>query len=482
MLRLLNKLFAIILFAVISFSFVSCGFADLRHIEVHIEPEEMDSVLPDQYSPVIIKFNTGMIHNEAEEIVQVFSDLGTIKGDKFWRENELYFLPVSGWTPGIRYTLSLAGTIHSYDGRETRLERYVSFYAVNKNIPPLLEWHSPLNGASAGINNITFEFHFSQSMDRLSAETAIVLEGIGNKNFNWSSDDKMLTVTTDKALTPWLLYRWNIKDTAKSKDGVHLPKTYTGYFTTDLDQVLPYVADIYPVINFNGSWYPTGARIETGLEYGDGIAVSFNKPMGENALKSIRFEPSLTGRTEFLSENSIVYIFTKSPEPETVYSMTILSDTKDSEDLKIGTDYKINFTPNIPYLSVLSFIVVESNTYINDFSIPNKALPVNIDPAEKELSFSIRFSLPFGTEEKQNILQKITLTPFFPKTLSPVALKDIKWISNDRLYMRWEGITVTENANPSFYKILIPGGKNGISSETGIFMKEDMVIYLEAVK
>jgi len=478
MLKQANKLLALLC----AILFASCGFLDLRQVEIQIEPEEIDSLLPDQYSPVILKFNTEMIKKDAEEIIQINSDFGAVKGDKFWRGSELYFIPVSGWTPGIRYTLSLMGILRSSDGRELRLDRYVPFYAVNKNAPPVLEWHYPSNGASVSVNNISFEFHFSQSMEKLSAENALILEGIGNKFFAWSSDDKILTVTTDKALTPWIVYRWNIKDTAKCKDGVPLPKTYTGYFTTDFDQVLPYVTDIYPVINSDGSWYPTGAKIETGLEHGDGIAVSFNKPMGENVLKSIRFEPSLTGRTEYLSESSIVYIFTKSPEPETVYSITISSDTKDSEGLKLGTDYKINFIPNIPYLSVLSLIVDDENLFINDFSEYNNVLPIKIDSKENVLDFSIRFSLPFSLEEKQNILQRITLTPFFPRTLSPVALKNVKWISNDRLHMCWEGITVTESEIPNFYKILIPGGKSGISSETGIFMKEDMVIFLEAVK
>ena len=479
MFRSMNKILFLLL--IFSFFYTSCGFIDLRFITVHIEPEEMDSLLPEKYSPVILKFDTEMIHNEAESIIQINSGLGAVNGDKIWRGNELYFIPISGWTPGIRYTLNLTGTLRSADGRELRLERYVPFYAVNKNTPPMLDWHYPANGASTGVNNLSFEFHFSQSMDKLSAETALILEGVGNKKFQWSSDDKVLTVTIDKALNPWLVYRWNIKDTAKSIDGVPLPKTYTGYFTTDFDQTLPYVKNIYPVMNSNGRWHPTGADIEKGLEYGDSIAVSFNKAMGENVLKSIRFEPSLMGRAEYLTEDSIVYIFSKSPEPETIYTLIVSSEAKDNEGLKIGVDYKINFTPNIPYLNILSF-VVDNDLFIEDFSVSNIVLPVKIDPATGELFFSIRFSFPFNLGNKQNTPQRITLTPFFPKALSPVALKYVNWIFNDRMYMCWEGLTATDSVIPNFYKITIPGGKSGISSDTGIFMKEDLIIYLEAVK
>ena len=481
MLRSANKLQALLCAILFAFIFISCGFVDLRYIDIKIEPGEMDSILPDHYSPVILKFDTEMIKSEAEGIIQINSDLGAVRGDKFWRGNDLYFIPISGWTPGIRYTLNLMGTLRSSDGRELRLERYVPFYAVNKNTPPLLEWHYPLSGASVSANNLKFEFHFSNSMDRLSAETALILEGIGNKTFEWSSDDKILTVTIDRALTPWLVYRWNIKDSAKDINGVPLPKTYTGYFTTDFDQTLPHVTNIFPVIQNKGLWFPTGAEIETGLELGEGIAVSFNKPMGENALKSLRFEPSLTGRTEYLSENSIVYIFTKSPEPETVYTLTVSSDTRDSEGLKIGADHKITFTPNIPYLNVFSF-VIDDEVSIDNFSALNNVLPVKIDPATGELFFSIRFSLPFDFENKQNTPQRITLTPFFPRAISPVALQYVSWISEDRLYMCWEGLSATNGEIPNFYKIVIPGGKGGISPQSGVFMKEDLIIYLEAVK
>ena len=477
MLRQANNLCALLC----AILFASCGFADLRPLGLGVEPGEMNAILRDHYSPVILKFNSEMIKNEAEGIVQINSDLGATRGDMFWRGNDLYFIPISGWTPGIRYTLSLNGTLRSLDGRELRLDRYVPFYAVNRITPPRLEWHSPSMGASVGVNNVKFEFHFSNSMDRLSVETALILEGIGNKTFEWSSDDKILSVAADKALTPWIVYRWNIKDTAKCTDGVPLPKTYTGYFTTDFDKTLPQVTGIYPVINSNGAWFPTGAEIEKGLEPGNGIAVSFNKPMDENALKSFRFEPSLTGKTEYLSEDSIVYIFTKFPEPETVYTLTISGEAKDVEGLKIGADHKINFIPNIPHLNILS-VTVDDEIFIDDFSSFNNVMPVKIDPATGELFFSVRFSMPFSFEEKLNTPQRITLTPFFPRTLSPVSLQYVSWISDDRLYMCWEGLSVTGGEIPNFYKITIPGGKGGISSDAGIYMKGDLIVYLEAVK
>jgi hypothetical protein len=459
---------------------ISCGFIDLHPIGIEIEPDKIDSLLPDSYSPVILKFDTEMQKDDVEGIMQINSGTSSVKGDKYWKENDLYFVPIQGWTAGVRYTLNLAGTIRSVDGREMRIERFVSFYAINKNSPPVLERHSPADGSSIGTNDVVFEFYFSRSMDKHSVESALTLEGIGNKTFEWLDEDKTLKVIPDKSLTPWIIYRWNLKDSAKSIDGVSLPKTYSGFFTTDLDQIFPQVTNVCPALFSDGCWYPTGTDLETGLRSGHGIAVLFNKPMGENVLRSLRFEPSLTGKAEMLSEKSIVYILTKDPEPETTFTLIVSGDTKDSEGIKIGSDYRINFYVDIPYLNILS-VSANDNQFLEDFSTINSILPVYVDQGTGLITLSIHFSLMFSLEEKQNTPQKITLSPFFPRTLPPSALRYIHWISNDRIFMQWEGLKTGDEVS-HYYKLTIPGGKIGICSDTGIFMKEDFILYLEAVK
>jgi hypothetical protein len=361
-----------------------------------------------------------------------------------------------------------------------RIERFVSFYAINKNSPPVLEQYNPADGSSIGTNNTVFEFNFSRSMNKNTVESALTIEGIGHKTFEWSDNDKILKVTPDKVLSPWIMYRWNLKESAKSTDGVPLPKAYSGYFTTDLDQVLPNVTNIYPVLFSDGCWYPAAINLETGLRSGQGIAVLFNKPMGDNVLRSVRFEPSLTGRTEMLSENSIVYIFTKDPDPETTFTLIVSGDTRDSEGLKIGGDYRLNFTVDIPYLNVLS-VASGNGQSIEDFSVISNIFPISVDQGTGIITFSVHFSLMFGLVEKQITPQKITLSPFFPRTLPPIALCYVNWISDDRLLMQWEGLNAG-NEVPHYYKLTIPGGKGGINPNTGIFMKEDIVLFLEAVK
>ncbi|MCL2196191.1 MAG: hypothetical protein FWB77_01105 [Treponema sp.] len=476
MFQLRNNLTVLLCAIIIS----SCGFIDLRPIGITITPDNNDSILQDLYTPLIIKFDTEMKKHETENILQVNSDIGTVSGDKFWDGNSLYFVPVQGWTAGVRHTLNLVGTIQTTDGRDSRVELFISFYAINKNPPPSLERHFPLNGSSIGTNNPALEFYFSCSMDKQTVESALSAEGIGNKTFEWSDEDKNLKVIPDKPYSPWTIYKWNLKESAKSADGIPLPKNYSGFFTTDIDKTLPRVVNAYPVLFSNGSWYPAGINLDTGLFPGYGIGISFNKPMGESVLRSIRFEPSLTGRTEYLSEDSVVYIFTRDPEPDTIFTLIVSGDTKDSEGLKIGGEYKMNFAADIPFLNVSS-ISADNGAEIINFTDADNLMQVKAAQGTGQTLLSINFSLMFGDEEKQKTPQRITLSAFFPKSLKPAALQYVGWISNDRLCMQWEGLTPPDDV-PHYYKLVIPGGKGGISSNMGVYMKEDFILYLEVLK
>jgi hypothetical protein len=458
---------------------VSCGFVDLRPIGIQIEPGRSDSLLPDAYSPVIVSFDTAMEKIEAEGILQISSDRGMVSGDRFWKGDNLYFVPIQGWTAGVRYTLSLSGIIRSIDGRELRIERFISFYAINKSAPPLLEWYSPANGQSVGATDTVIELRFSCSMNRLSVEAALVIDGMGNKIFEWSAEDKILRIIPEKNLSAWTVYRWTLKDSAKSCNGVPLPKAISAQFITNLDQLIPCVANVYPVLYSGGLWLPTGADIETGLGPGHGIAIEFNKAMGENVLRSVRFEPSLAGRTELLSEKTIIHIFNRDPDPETVFTLIVSGDARDSEGLKIGEDYRISFVPDIPFLEILSFGINGVSVLANPGD--DSAHTVAVDPAAGDFFLTIRFSLPFGQEEKQNAALKISLSPFFPKNLPPVALRSVSWLSDDRLFMTWECLKAGSANEIHYYKLLIPGGKGGISSGEGFYLKEDQFLYLEAV-
>jgi hypothetical protein len=476
---LLTKKIIILVTAVTVF-LISCGFADLRPVEIRVSPHTSDTVLSGEYSPLSVTFNTKMVKKEAESLLAVTSDTAVVEGDFSWDGNTLMFVPVAGWKAGIRYTLSLSGMARSTDGREIRLERYVFFYAINKLPPPLVEMHSPADGESVRVNGLTMEVYFSQEMDRISVETALSIDSVGDKKFEWTDDNKMIRIIPERALSPWTLYRWTLKNSAKSVDGVPLAKAVSAVFCTDLDQELPEVGRVYPVLQSGGRWIPTGGSLEEDFGPGLGIAVEFSKPMGDTILRSLRFEPSLSGRTERASEKSIVFIPSRDPEPETVYTLTISGDTADTEGLKIGSNYRRVFTTDIPFLRILSIKATGENS--SEWTGEGRSLAVQANETDGLVRFSIHFSLPFTEEAKQKTALAISITPFFPINLAPIALRSVTWhSSDDRLTMEWEKFTVGTSDEPHYYKFIIPGGMGGISSGNGMYLENEISLYMEAL-
>ena len=458
--------------------FASCGFADLRPVEVSTSPGKSDMVLSGEYSPVSITFNTEMIRKEAENLLLVSSDMGMVDGDLSWNGNTLTFVPAAGWSAGTRYVLGLSGLARSVDGREIRLERNISFFAINRCAPPLVTWHSPADGESVSVNGLCIQMRFSGVMDRTAVESAFSADGMGDKCYEWADDDSLLTIIPDKTLSPWTMYRWTLKTTAKSADGVPLPKVFSAVFCTDLDRLLPEVSAVYPVLAAAGRWIPTGGSLEDGLGPGLGIAVEFNKPMADAAFRSLRFEPSLTGRTEKLSEKSMVFIPARDPEPEVAYTLIVSGDAKDTEGLKIGSDYRRVFIADIPYLRIMSINTSSIEVYSNSNSI----LPVLVSEADGGLvRFTVHFSLPFTEEAKQKTALMISLTPFFPMSLDPIALRFVSWISDDRLSMEWERLIAGTSDEKHYYRLNFPGGRGGINNGGGMYFQQDISLYMEAL-
>jgi hypothetical protein len=285
-----------------------------------------------------------------------------------------------------------------------------------------------------------------------------------------------------KKLSPWTVYRWSLTGKALSREGVPLSIALSAQFTTDEDRIFPSVLRAYSVLQSNGIWIPTGSNLgEMGPSAGHGIGITFTKAMGENVLRSIRFEPSLSGRTEQLSEKSFVFIPSKDPEPETVYTLIVAGDAADIAGLKMGKDYRINFTADIPFLHILSFADDSLSTFDDPSDGDILHIPVDV-PGGGVFRLTIRFSLPFSIEAKQETAFKISLEPFFPGTLSPVALRFVTWLSDDLLRMEWEGIQGSVTNEDHYYRLKFPGGKAGINNGSDMYMKSDKYFYLEAVK
>jgi hypothetical protein len=494
---LINFFPFVLLFAVFS----SCGFADLRPIGFSTIPEQPYAILPHENSSVVLKFDTDMMEKEVEGVMQIISPSGTVDGDFVWKGRELHFVPASSWAKGIRYVLKISGTVYSRDGRDMVISQELPFYAVAAIPLPYLVSSYPDDGASTEAflpGDLMLRLRFSLPMDRVSVEAALNCDGVDQSYFHndrelyfqWSDDDSVLSVRTKEPLLAWTVYRWSVSEKAMSRDGAPLAKAVSGRFITDKDDVFPQVVKVVPMIRGEvdslpwGSWVCNGTDLKNGIGHGQAIGVEFNKAMDTEKLKSsFSFEPSLPGRLEIVSPHNAIYIPDKNPEPETHYTMKISGDVRDVRGLKMGEDLMVYFSSDIPFLSVFSL------TFDNapDLGIIEygkiEAFTVEINEADSGVArFDIRFSLSITIDAQREITPRITLSPFFPNNLGSVNLRFVHWIAPHILRMEWEGLQSSKSEEPHYYKLTLPGGRNGISNGEGSYLKEETYFIFEAVK
>jgi hypothetical protein len=133
---------------------------------------------------------------------------------------------------------------------------------------------------------------------------------------------------------------------------------------------------------------------------------------------------------------------------------------------------------HVPSLTVLSF--TSKTEYEADSFSKEIGVPIYNETGIDYTVFYIRFSFGFTEEAKQNAVKKITLVPYFPRSLPPVVLKNADWAADDCIIMKWEGLQAS-NDLPNIYRLTIPGGENGVSNGRGSYLESDVTIMLEAV-
>ena len=468
----------------------SCGFVDFRSIGLTTTPSNANEVLPNANSHVILSFDTDMKEKETENVLSVISPFGNVNGELQWHGNDLHFIPIASWLKGIRYVLSIKGNVYSKDGRDFYISREIPFFAID-NVPlPYIVSFYPDDGASTAAffkDEVMLSLNFSLPMDRFSTELAF--SSSGTYTFEWMDDDKVLNVKPGNNLSAWTVYSWYISDKALSRDGAPLAKAASGRFVTDIDDVTPEIVKVIPLFAGNnnnelwGSWVPYDINLDNGLLPGHAIGVQFSKAMDTERLShSFNFEPLLHGRLEILSPYSVVYIPERNPDPETFYTLRISGDIRDERGLRMGGDYILIFSSDIPFLKIHSFIFDDAPlNIINDPGIA-ALYTVFTEKAENGvLRFNIRFSLPFSMEAQSEYTPRISLLPYFPHTLSSVNLRFVRWLAPDLLRMEWEGISNGTETEPHYYRFVLPGGRNGINNGYASYLKEENYFYYKAV-
>jgi hypothetical protein len=460
--------------------FTGCDFINLEPIGFSTNPGINNTILPEDTTVLSVSFDTSMDKLETQKSFSVRSAGGTVKGDLSWQGDTLFFTPLEPWLPGVRYTLSLDGIIYSRDGREERISHYVAFYALTTEAAPYGLAFTPADGASVGVSTAEGAFVrivFSQPMDRQSTADALSIDGVSEKEYHWFDDDTVVELYPKNNLNPWTIYHWSLSSKARGRSGVPLGREISAQFVTDADRLLPAVSAVYPLIRgyAPGTWVSTGAEIEDGLGSGQAIGIEFTKPMDESVLRNIRFEPPLAGRTEMWNPAAVVFIPDRDLEPERIYTLYVSADSRDTAGLKMEREYAFSLTANIPYLTLLSLDAGSGELTPEQ----NGIYPAVVMLPEGIITVTLRFSHALNIQSQAAAVLGLSLSPYFPGTLGSISLRSAGWWSSDTLILQWEGIEKSLPGERHYYRLLLPGGRGGISDGTGSYLKEDNYFFIE---
>lgn len=467
--------------AILALSISSCEFINLRPVVVTTIPAFAYEVLASRDDSVTVTFSSDPERLEAERAFLVSSPSGIVEGDFCWNGPGFTWKPVAPWDPGVRYRLIMKGTIQSLDGRESRPEIDLPFFVLKPISQPLLLSYFPEQGLSVAVypkSVAILQLEFSETMDARETEAAFSLKPASDCKFTWNANLTSLSITPKDQLSACSVYHWSLGTGARARDGTPLGRKEGGSFITDLDSLPPEVARVYPVVRSGSGWVEVAADV-SGLDAGHSLAVLFSEAVEPaSATGGIRIEPGRAGRSDAVAPRLVVYTPEHDWLPGQPLTLVVSADVKDLSGLVTGEEYRVRFTPLVPWLEILaaSSGVDETTGDLSGSTI----LPFELgNTPDGVCTLTLFFSAPFDAAGKTAVAERITLSAFFPAWLPAPALRDLCWLSDDTVAMTWQGLLTNNAAATNYYRLQIPGGQGGLHSARQLWLKDDAVLYLE---
>jgi hypothetical protein len=98
------------------------------------------------------------------------------------------------------------------------------------------------------------------------------------------------------------------------------------------------------------------------------------------------------------------------------------------------------------------------------------------------VTVTLRFSHAFTTQAQAAAVLGLRLETYFPGTLQAVSLRSARWWSADTLILQWEGLEIGTTEEGCYYRLVLPGGRGGISDGAGSYLRENYTFFLLGVQ
>lgn len=476
----MKKLFFLLPFL---FAFISCDLVTDKEYFVSVNPNHSFSWF--NGSAVCYNFNCDVIQYYVENSVQLKKNGIACEIEFEWVTSSFVKIrPKEEWFNGALYLCELKGILYEKSGEEFSVNDAVAFYYGNAaesfclTQAPFDEQRFDLNKAIVfKFNHKVYKTKFLECLS-ISTSTSYRVEA--------NDDDTEFTIIPNESWRVNEIINWSFNDLI-SADNYILSGKNSGRIRCISDIEKPKVLTVCAVSSKDSdAFWDTGNPLNNNISGQMPIGLIFSKSMNLNSLRSgFSITPNISGTISCVSDDCTKFLFI--PEENyaiaTEYFLTIPSDVEDTLGIKISETYKEIFTSSETYLSITS-LQFESEPALN---FPGDTIPecMTVNMAEdltgvKEMTVYIVFSKSIEYDRVLDVENLITLSLLFPLTsTSPVKTAVVWNKERDMISLTWKNMTASTDEIGSFYVLKIIGGKNGINTGTGNYLKENICVYLK---
>jgi hypothetical protein len=484
--------------AVLAFFFIlsACNFPPLfQPLGAQFLPSGEEAVLSSVDNPLRVLFDEAPQHAEAELLLEVRSPWGLCAGDMYWEDTALCFLPPGGWLAGTRYTARMRGLLVSEQGSDLQLNIRCSFSAGNQGPLCVLETFSPSDGSVVQADAFSsIKLRFSMPMDRESVRTAFSIQSALEYDWVWSVEDTQAELVLSSPLKTGALYQWHVSETAKSREGQPLFSECAGAFISSPLAASLRIASVSRVSLLDESYLLLGELSES-AHADDSFLIRFSSAVQMQSLSgAIRLEPGIALKLRPVAEDSVLCTPARPLQAQTEYALRIAPTIKDALGLALAEAGDFRFFCQSQYLRLLAIqsgmapeLVLDSAEAESETGAVDREgrlgtdsaalLPLHVQDGRGIVR--LRFSHAFSPEQQRTALSYIRLSAFFPYSLKSPALRRAWWPASNCLELEWEALEFSDASSPAWYRLSLYGGERGFAAAKGLFMAEDMELYLE---
>ena len=467
----------------IIFIFSSCNLISFE--DYSVDSNLKGSLTTFNGESVIFLFNCDVIPYYVENSITLKKEENTCEVNYQWLSPSLVTIrPKEGWVKGNFYQCELKGNIYEKSGITFSVNENCSFIYGSSEEKFILVKAPFEEDSFEQDESLVFEFNYS--VDRAKFDDCFIFDSSVPYRIEVSDDNKIYKIIP---VSKWAInesLNWSLNELV-ANDNLILSGKREGKINIIRDFNRPELLKICAVESFSEDavWY-TELLLNKNISKKMPIGFIFSKSMNIDSVRNgIDITPSVNGYFTCISDNYEKFLFI--PEEnyaiETEYLISVNSDIMDKDQIKLVRDYREKFVSGDSYLYIKT-IQLENESSIN---IQNENIPECIDvnlgediSGEKEMSAYILFSSSIKDENLLKVENMISLSLVFPLTSANPVKTAVTWNSTrDIITVTWKNMTVSSDDVDSFYKFEVTGGKTGVDTGNGNYLKESLCMYLK---